>query len=447
MHSSRRMAFGFAAAVLISGPALADVSLPTRAEVQALEQKVQALETKLSTAAIDPQAPVLTAGSKGFALTAADKSYELKLRGLVHFDARYHADDDAKGYTDSFLLRRVRPTLEGTVGKYFGFRVMPDFAGSSFTLLDAHADANFLPWLKFRFGKFKGPVGLERLQSAADMRFVERGLPTNLAPNRDVGVQVHGDVFGTALTYAIGAFNGAADGASSVSDLNDNKELEARLFATPFGSAPEAFQKLSLGVAGTYGEPKGTGDLGVYRSQAQEPFFRYRGANTTTGAGPATAAGQRYRLAPQATWYWKSLGAIAEYTRSTQEVALDAASESLTNQAWQLLGGWVITGEDNSFRSVVPNNPFDPWKGGWGAWEVVGRYGQLEIDKDAFPVFANPAQSAGKASSFGVGVNWYLNNNFRVYVNYENTEFDGGAAGGGDRPTEHAFFGRTQVVF
>ena len=46
---------------------------------------------------------------------------------------------------------------------------------------------------KFRFGKFKPPVGLERLVSDSDMLFVERALPTDLVPNRDVGVQVYGE--------------------------------------------------------------------------------------------------------------------------------------------------------------------------------------------------------------------------------------------------------------
>jgi len=438
-----------ALAVLIATPTVAAAQAPTRAEVQALEQKVKALESKLEAnpAAFDPQAPVLSAGGKGFALTAADKSYELKLRGVVHVDARYHADNDEDRYNDTLLLRRVRPIFEGTVGKYYGFRFMPDFAGNNFTLLDAHVDANYTPWLKFRFGKFKGPVGLERLQSAADMRFVERGLPTNLAPNRDIGLQVHGDVREGVVSYSAGAFNGAPDGGSSVSDISNNKELEARVFVTPFKQAVEPLQKLSFGVAGTYGQPKGAAELGPYRSQAQSTFFSYRGANATTGAGPVVASGDRYRLAPQGYWYWKSLGVIGEYTSSTTEVALDANEKKLTHDAWQLLGSWVITGEDNSFKSVVPNAPFDPWKGKWGAWEVVARYGELDVDDDAFPIFANPAASATKAKSFGLGLNWYVNNNVRIYANYENTEFDGGKTGGGDRETEHAIFGRTQVAF
>ena len=78
------------------------------------------------------------------------------------------------------------------------------------------------------------------------MLFVERGLPTNLVPNRDVGAQIHGDLFDGAFTYAFGAFNGVVDGGSGDLDNNDSKEFAGRLFGFPFkASSIEA-------VAGTW---------------------------------------------------------------------------------------------------------------------------------------------------------------------------------------------------
>ncbi len=41
------------------------------------------------------------------------------------------------------------------------------------------------------------------------------------------------------------------------------------------------------------------------------------------------------------------------------------------NDAWQLQGFWVLTGEDGSYRGVKPSRNFDPLAGGWGAWELV----------------------------------------------------------------------------
>ena len=71
--------------------------------------------------------------------------------------------------------------------KLFDVRVMPDFGGGTTVLQDAYVDARFKPSFKIRVGKFKSPFGLERLQSAIDMTFIERGAPTSLAPEPGPG--------------------------------------------------------------------------------------------------------------------------------------------------------------------------------------------------------------------------------------------------------------------
>ena len=89
----------------------------------------------------------------------------------------------------------------------------------------------------------------------------------------------------------------------------------------------------------------------------------------------------------------------------------------------------------------------NPGKGGWGAWELVGRYGELDLDDGAFPLFADPAVAARSAQSWTVGVNWYLTSNLKLVANYLQTRFGGGAAAGADRDDERAVFTRLQVAF
>ena len=81
-------------------------------------------------------------------------------------------DLDINGFhdaSDSWYLRRVRPTIEGTLFGKYDFRFTPDFAGGTATVVDAYIDARFDPAFKVRIGKFKSFVGLERLQSAYDI--------------------------------------------------------------------------------------------------------------------------------------------------------------------------------------------------------------------------------------------------------------------------------------
>ena len=209
------------------------------ARVDRLDQQIRILE-RLRELAADSTATAArarqsaTANAKdGFGLESADGRYSLRLRGYAQADGRFYPSDDLGAATDNFLLRRARPILEATVGQYFGFRIMPDFAGSQAQLLDAYWEGRFDPALSVRAGKFKPPIGFERIQSATDITFAERGLPTNLAPSRDIGLQVAGEIGEGVLEYQAGIFNGAADLASADADLNDSKDLAARVFVRP----------------------------------------------------------------------------------------------------------------------------------------------------------------------------------------------------------------------
>ena len=110
----------------------------------------------------------------------------------MHVDGRFFESDDPEGLKDTWQATRVRPIVEGTLGGIYDFRFTPDFGQGRTVIQDAYVTGRFEPAFQVTAGKFKSPVGLERLQSASDIRFVARGFPTQLAPNRDIGLQVAG---------------------------------------------------------------------------------------------------------------------------------------------------------------------------------------------------------------------------------------------------------------
>jgi len=101
-------------------------------------------------AAQDEPTPPVVAGADGFVLASASGDYKLQLRAYTHFDGRFFASDDEGLATDAFLLRRVRPMLQGSLGKPFEFRIMPDFAGSATTLQEAYLDVRYTPKAQVR---------------------------------------------------------------------------------------------------------------------------------------------------------------------------------------------------------------------------------------------------------------------------------------------------------
>ena len=344
-----------------------------------------------------------------------------------------------------------RRTLPGIVLKAFrrGGDTLPVMRSEGCGQVKMVAVAqNFANAFQVRAGKFKPPVGLERLMSATAISFTERALPTSLVPNRDLGIQISGTVLRGGVSYAGGVFNGVDDGALADTDPNNDKEFDARIMVQPFTSTLGVLRGLSVGVAGTRGTQRGTvtaPGLPGYRSPGQNSFFTYRSNAQATGT--TIANGTRQRIMPQASYYLGAFGAIGEYAISRNDVLLSTTSAQLEHRAWQATAGLVLTGEDASAAGVKPNAVFDPANKTWGALELVGRVHALEIDKDAFPTFADPARSASAANAWAVGLNWYLNSNVKLVLDYEQTRFTGGAANGADRTSEKALFGRVQFAF
>ena len=414
-------------------------------EIRILQRLRELAADSAAAAAKDRQS--VTANAKdGFSLKSADGKYSLRFRGYFQSDGRFFPHSEAVPTVDNLLIRRARPIIEAAVGRYFEFRLMPDFGGTTPAIFDAYWDGKFAPEFTVRAGKFKPPIGLERLQSATDVVFAERGLPTNLVPSRDIGLQLSGDISEGLFAYQIGVFNGVPDLANGGDDLSNAKDFAGRVLIQPFKSG--SFRPLGLGFAASTGFERGstaTSGLPSYRSPGQQTIFRYN-SSATTPANNVYANGRRTRFSPQGYYYTGPLGLMGEYVISRNEVTRAGVTAELEHTAWQGVGSFFITGEKASFRSPSPKKPFDLKEGGLGAVELVARYGELRMDEASFPVYATLTSSAQKAKAWGVGVNWHFTRAVKVGVDYEHTTFTGGATTG-DRDPENAVIGRFQTSF
>jgi phosphate-selective porin OprO and OprP len=438
---------------------LAQQSASSGTMVQSLERRVADLDQQLrilqrlqelaadSAVAAAKEKVTATASAKdGFSLKSADGKYMLRFRGYFQSDGRLFPSTETVGGVNNLLIRRARPILEATVGRYFDFRLMPDFGGTSPAIFDAYWDGKFVPQFTVRAGKFKPPVGLERLQSATDIVFAERGLPTNLVPSRDVGLQVAGDLSDGLFGYQVGVFNGVPDLANGGDDLSNAKDFAARIFVQPFRAG--ILRGLGVGVAGSTGLERGsaaTPALPTYRTPGQQTFFRYN-SSPTTPANNVFANGKRTRLSPQGYLYTGSLGLLGEYVVSRNEVTQAGVTAELEHSAWGTTGSFYLTGEKAGFRSPAPRKPFDLKEGGFGALELVGRYGELALDEASFPTYATATASAQKAKAWGLGINWHFTRAVKIAVNYERTTFRGGSPAGNREP-ENAVITRFQTSF
>jgi phosphate-selective porin OprO and OprP len=419
------------------------------AQLQHLDQQVKIVDRKLDQqqSATREEAltrPVVNVGPDGFFIHSQDNNYDLRIGGCMQADGRFYLSEP-KPTGSEFLIRRLRPYFEGTVAKYYDFRFMMDFGQGTTTLEDAYANIHYWQEFQLLVGKFREPVGLERLEEDRALKFVERALPSDLVPDRDLGFDIHGDLFAQRVDYALGFFNGTPDKtATDDSDNNDAKDFAGRIFVHPFADIwLEYVRQLGFGIAGTYGDERSTTIDSTYKSVGQNAFFTY--------AKGVIAAGPRYRYSPQFYYYWRSFGLLGEYVQNTQRLLLPSSKkaahpEPISNQAWQLDATYLVTGEDATYGQVKPRRNFDPIGGGIGAWELAARIDQLLIDRDVYNYgFASPSTSALEAFEWTLGVNWYLNPNVKMQFDHAHTGFRYGAANGHDRPDESVLLSELQL--
>jgi phosphate-selective porin OprO/OprP len=383
-------------------------------------------------------APRASATAEGFRIEAGS-DFTLQLRGLVQFDGRFFSGAETALGLSTFTLRRVRPIVSGSLGRYFAFNVTPDFGGGISVLQDAWLELTPSRALRVRVGKFRSPVGLERLQSASALLFVERAFPTALVPNRDVGVMVHGEAWGGVLAYAAGVFDGAPDGGSVDGDLNDSKDLAGRVFLSPFRKGKSALQGLGFGIAGTTGRQ--SGPLPAYRSSGQ--------VSLVTVVSGVVADGTRNRYSPQLSFFSGRFGLLAEYAHSESWVLTpEGVRVRLLGSAWETSATLSLTGDTASYAGTRPRRPFDPAKGQWGAVDLAARVHGLELGRSAFEGGAvDPGKSVRRVVAWAVGLNWSLTRNVKQVVDFERATFGSATRGAGSRSPENVVFIRTQLSF
>jgi phosphate-selective porin OprO/OprP len=385
-----------------------------------------------------PSSPPVTAGWRdGFVIQSEKGDFRLQIGLFVQADGRFAIDDEDDAITDTFVIRRARPSLRGRFADRYEFYVNPDFAGGTLTLQDAYFEIRFSSAFRVRLGKTKTPFGLERLMSASNLLFFERAYPNSIVPNRDVGVHVLGDLAGGVIGYQAAVLNGVPDGGSGDTDNNDSKDVAGRIVLRPFNGSAGPLKGFGVALAGTTGTQQGTLALPSIRTTLlMQPFLSYTGAS---------ADGRRTRYSPQFFYYHKAFGGLGEYVHTHTAMTEGDAHDGIAHDAWQLAGSFLLTGETATDGAVRPAANFDFGHGHLGALQVAARFHTLKVDEEAITLgFAIPGSSS-KAEAWTVGLTWFWTPNLKYVVNFERTVFDGDPEG--PRPAENALVFRSQINF
>jgi phosphate-selective porin OprO/OprP len=348
----------------------------------------------------------------GFVLSSEDGQYKLKLGGRI--TGRFTTLDSDHPSSDEFSLERARIETDVSLLDHYALRIQVEFSEDP-KLKDGYLDIHYVPWASLRLGQYRPPFTWENLQSHKYIDFAERSIAVNnmRQPSRDIGLMLHGGFCDDLIEYQLAVLNGTGENKG---DDNDAKDLAGRLVLRPFQRAGNGmFSDLHLGVSGTWGDQNTDFSSASFKTTAGTQFVDF-----TTDT---MHKGNRTRLGTELVWPVGPASLKAEWMRMwLDNFQLEPMKEDLQFYAWYVSGSYLLTGETKPLGRVVPNRPFDPSKGAWGAWEVAARYSTFHSDRDLFDL--GMAAGADRAEAFTIGLNWYLNRLFRVTFNYEHTEFD-----------------------
>ena len=389
-----------------------------RARQQALEKEVEGLkQAQRESQQLSREVEQLKATAKpkfeaGFDkwqpyIRSTDGSFRLSPVGRIQVDFRGYEDGasqlNGSALTDTFLIRRARIGLAGTFYRYFDFFVEADFGQGQAVLTDGYLDIHYWPELRLRAGQFKIPFSYEELFSDNNLDFVERSVADSLTPGRDLGAMLHGSLFGGAIGYAGGIFNGSGQNRA---DTNNSKDLAARLVVLPLKWAGlSEWGTLHLGADLTWGkETPANGTSQSLQGQTDGKFIFFPSIPTR---------GDRLRYSGEVAYYTGPFTLYGEYIQSQEDRKGIGTGADLFGRGWYVTTTYVLTGETKvPGQTVVPNRwatPVGP-EPGWGAWELAARFAQLD--------FRARDITGNRVNALTLGVNWYLTPNVKWLANF-----------------------------
>ena len=329
---------------------------------------------------------------------------DIKFGGRIMYDMAVWGDSTMDNAGTEF--RRVRLYSSGTMYSNVKYKLQLDFAGGKVSFKDVFIELNKLPIKgNLRIGHFKEPLRLEALTSAKYITFIERGLPIALSPERNTGAMYH-TTFGDRLSLQSGVFReGDIYGNDKVSTNNVNFTSRitylainnnGKLLHLGASNSIRKNKEKTFGVSSTAENHLGNKLISVSFKDVEE-------INIFGG---------------EIAYVNNSLSVQAEYLQTT---VVEIVEKELISYYGQI--SYFLTGESRPYKNslsgfgrVKPNNNYG--ENGWGAFEVAARVSQMDLSSAA----------SGILNDISLGLNWYLNPNTRVMINYvsgEMTDYEG----------------------
>ena len=316
--------------------------------------------------------------------------------GRLQVDANwYDENQDTDIRRDGIDIARVRLGIKGELTDNLNYKFENDFAENASEVKDA-----FIAYTGFKnstitFGQSKPTFSLEILESSNHMAFIQRASVSDDAVlGRRVGIKAdkRGDIWDWRI--AGGVFG--EEVGNEARDDDTKYSYTARASVAPINNAESL---LHFGVATSFTSRDRKTANGTHDSLDQETLI----------GGELIA---RYKLFTLQSEY------IANNTKYDSDAA-KSTGENANFPGYYVQASVFLTGEQRKYSKKAAKlgkikvaSPAD--KGGLGAIELAARFSHLDKNDKSI--------EEGSSNNYTLGVNWYMNNNVRLMLNYLKSE-------------------------
>lgn len=221
-----------------------DLSRPEKAKPMPVEEAEKEITKPMQHG--KPEKPILPDG-KG---PKVGNDWIPKISGFAQGMYQANFDSDFSLIDNSFSLRRVRLSVDGSLFKGLTYKIQGDFVRSPM-LVDAYLKYKVADAFAIQIGQFKTPFSLESPINPLNLEINDYGVVIQKlvgyddicgikAIGRDIGVMASGSLFPIkgeegnvkyhVVEYAVGIFNG---NGVNIKDNNNRKDLVGRINVHP----------------------------------------------------------------------------------------------------------------------------------------------------------------------------------------------------------------------
>jgi phosphate-selective porin OprO/OprP len=461
-----------------------------QATIQALQKQVQDAKAQASAA----NAAAASAGGSDLDLkvkwkgapefTSGDgKKFKFKVRGRIMTDYNGIDQDEritGEGDISAVELRRARLGVEGVVFYDWKYKFEIDFAGDEVAIKDAYlAYANWwgaIDTSELRIGNQYVYTSLEQITSSRFITFLERAALTDaflpsVEADRQIGAAiVVGDEHWSFQTGAYGASVGEGNGIPGQEEFdNDKLALSVRGTVAPINREVNGVHQV-VHFGGSYrhrdaGELSECGSavcddagdpatsIGAVDSDFNALFqYRARGADLHLAdnfVDTPQFADEDNMWHLEAAFVWGPFSMQGEYAETevtgfrflTDPDGLPWSNNRRTvdptYNGWYVDASWYLTGETRNYEAAEGifgrtkvKNPVWGGSGGWGAWQIAGRYDVLDLSDQAEAMNAvYGCSECGTQETWLFGLNWLLTDYTALKLQVSQSKITGGNGG------------------